>query len=476
MKKTIFCILLLLNSLSLLCASEEENDFDLSKDAFLLSSSTNPGGIQIWNPLEIIDEDNQMVCEQSVKCTSGEPSFVASFCTEEKCTFVIVLKDEFKIIAAGNENVVTSYPGLVQHSSINEKLREENGRIDALALLQDGQNCTVLCGSKDGYIYEYSAQDGDILRVFEGVQHNKNNTYGITCFAMYEDNGQKYLVSGSANGTVRIYNYDTGAEYRTFETGELAVTSVALFQDATGIYLIAGTTSLYTQGKHAGALFCWNANSGKQVYQAVYGEETSEQDFEWGFINGLVLFYDKTNRQAPIQLATIANDSVVKIWNAKTGCVLTHLHDEKIGTARVSDIKPFEQNGLIKLAAGYSGKADGVVGVWDTQCGALELCQTYESDGGVQLLVLFEVCSNDKIFPYCATAERDGTIAVRSLRTLDLRNLAKVSGMSLQCLATNKELYSNKGKFYVSHDSKLGSGCRVQQFNLNNLRVVTAYN
>ena len=103
------------------------------------------------------------------------------------------------------------------------------GSIASVAFSPDGRQ--VLSGSHDGTIKLWDTATAREIRTFSG--HS-----GIVYSVAFSPNGRLAL-SGSQDGTVKLWNVVTGSEIRTFSGHRGSITSVAFSQD--GILALSGS-------------------------------------------------------------------------------------------------------------------------------------------------------------------------------------------------------------------------------------------
>lgn len=426
---------------------------DHEQETYLFTSSKNPidyqGFLQVWQPSEVYDETNQMVCEFQEECKSAY--FVGFFHDNHEPRLVVTQENSAKIFSLdGKSKAVVLSPEIVTLQQNNKIVAS---RIDTLAVVQEEDYPRILCGTQHGFIYKYSARTGELENVFAGVQANNSDPFGITCFALYEFEGIPYLVAGSCNGTVRIYNYFTGNEYKTFDAGS-SVTSVAVFKNGFEINIVAGVVGPSREGSpNQGEIICWDVLSGEEKYRkSCFSDKDST-------VQGLILVSNQTDEKNPVMIIPIIRDEYFRSYNADTGDLVNLFHENNLQEGLVADIKPFfdKQSQTMQLVTAYS---NGVVAVWSFK-GELIKASKYNLSSGIRSLCLFEHEGRD-LGVFCAP---DGLIVVFSLPDLKLINQTQVEGFLMESLLSNKEI-SNHDLFFVSRDTQLTQGSRVQCFDL----------
>ncbi len=277
--------------------------------------------------------------------------------------------------------------------SDNVVIGEHAAIISTMAVVQNENVITILVGDRDGNTIEYGL-DGKKIRELAGQQ--TGGRYGVTCFMMYQDQGQIYVASGSSNGLVFVRNYTTGKVVKQFQAPE-NLNSLLVFKDEQGINLIGGLTGYTMPNDPIGGIICWNVDSEIVRYNVAYNSAgTKGQEVGlWGCVNGLVLVDGK--------LITMAADKYVKIWNAQTGEFEQELMSAT-SSAWVTWILPFEQQNILKLVVGH---IDGVIDFWNVQTGVCEATRQVLNSGPHNSVVFCRMITfftdSDKN-PYCSVA------------------------------------------------------------------------
>ncbi|GEM_PF-1842063 len=476
-KKFILYILIVLS-----CDYLKAMNFDPNKALLVSASILNEiidggttekkGVVQFWNP---ITGD----CIQTIEALRN-PYLLNYFqCNNNTYKVLTGMKDRFQVCTKylNSEDTV-----VIQSSPFDLEDPHRYGQfacsIEGLALVKDYNGIyTVLAGIRAGFVSEYDI-DGNFKRSFQGQQRiNGSTTVGITCLSMYQtDDGHPYVASASADGSVKICDYVTGEQVLLLTTNKYFITSMVFFKDDTGINIIAATDRCFDRYQcRIGELICWNVSSGQELYNVRYnsqGINNQQKGVCWGSIRGLILFKDELDVEHPLQVATIAADSSIKIWNAQTGEFIKNLAVERFENAWISEIRPFEEDGRVKLLVGYS---DGHIAIWDVQDGAVE-CFTQQlpaEKNGIYAMTIFQHQGEW----YCSTAGlKGGTINTWCLHDLSYVTSFQPQGIYNGSVATYQQEALNKfyqNKFSVSHGIPSGLGSAIPLFDLSNLNVVS---
>ena len=126
----------------------------------------------------------------------------------------------------------------IAKSNTNLALKKAKSLIDITNKLLSGINSVattpdekyIASRSTDGTIKLWDIESGREVRSFEG--HN----YCINSVAITPDG--KYIVSGNNDGTIKLWDIESGKEIRTFEGHSDSINSVAITPD--GKYIVSG--------------------------------------------------------------------------------------------------------------------------------------------------------------------------------------------------------------------------------------------
>lgn len=243
-------------------------------------------------------------------------------------------------------------------------------RPSSVALLRNSQgNLQILAGYRCGKIVVWDVDTGE-KRLFEGNQF-RTISYGITALSLFLDSGIIKVAAASCDGSVCIYNFKTGEKLKTFTGFKNWVTSVAVFKDATGFNIVAGSKD--------GTIRCWNCDDREdqdpryiidnRSYYTGPHFEPNDPRHQPGFVYGLNLFKMSNNR---IVIAPIAINDDNVLFDAQTGNCIKILKGQ---VSPSTDIRVYIHNdNTIKLIS----VCNGFVNLWDVDSGSLE--HTFETD------------------------------------------------------------------------------------------------
>lgn len=369
------------------------------------------------------------------------------------------LDDSYKVLFMAS-SVFYIYTVTDNGFSDDVVIGEHAAIISTMAVVQNENVITILVGDRDGNTIEYGL-DGKQIR--ELADQQSGGRYGVTCFMMYQDQGQIYLASGSSNGLVFVRNYTTGQVVKQFQAPE-NLNSLLVFKDEQGINLIGGLTGYTEPDNPIGGIICWNVDTETVRYKVAYNSAGGQhvQPGEWGFVNGLVLVDER--------LITMAADPNVKIWHAQTGEFEQELVSAT-SSAWVTWILPFQQEDVLKLVVGHT---DGVIDFWNVQTGECEATRQVLNSGPHNSVVFCRMITfftDANRNPYCSVAGDAGVVTTFSLENFEQVSVTQQSdstGMT-RSVASN-QLPSNI--FYsqvLSASSINDGGYQIPVFNLQKL-------
>ncbi|GER85665.1 hypothetical protein KTAU_42990 [Thermogemmatispora aurantia] len=242
--------------------------------------------------------------------------------------------------------------------------REHSGWVNAVAWAPDGKR--LASGSADGTVRVWEADTGKQLLTYQ--EHS-----GIVLSVAWAPDGRR-LASGGEDGTVQVWEADTGKQLLTYQEHSEWVNAVAWAPD--GKRLASGSTDETVQ--------VWEADTGKQLL--TYQEHS---DIVWSVAWAL------DGRR----LASGSDDETVQVWEADTGKQLLTYEGHSNGVWSVA----WAPDGK-RLA---SGGEDGTVQVWEADTGKRLL--TYRGHSDVVTAVAWAPDGKR-----LASGSRDGTVQVWS--------------------------------------------------------------
>ena len=219
-------------------------------------------------------------------------------------------------------------------------LRTLEGHTDwvrAVAVTPDGRR--IVSGSDDKTIKVWDAESGRLLRTIEG--------YTVRAVAVTPDG--RRIVSGSddgtikqvweaENGTIKVWDAESGRLLRTLEGHTDRVKAVAVTPDGRRI----------VSGSHDKTIKVWDAESGRLL-------RTLEGHTAW--VKAVAVTPDGR------RIVSGSDDNTIKVWDAESGRLLRTLegHTERVNAVAVT---PDGQRIV-------SGSYDKTIKVWDAESGRL---------------------------------------------------------------------------------------------------------
>ncbi len=248
-----------------------------------------------------------------------------------------------------------------------EHLLTGEGPVDVLAFSPDGR--TLAASGNDGTVTLWDADTGDQLRTLAG--HD-----GWVVSVAFSPDGHTLATSGN-DGTVTLWNPDTGDPLRTLTGHDGWVVSVAFSPDG---------HTLATSGND-GTVTLWNPDTGDPLRTLTAGGSGSTVTFS----------------PDGDTLATGGDDGTIRLWNPDTGDPLRTL---TVGSS--GDTVTFSPDGQTLATSSNGGK----VRMWDMDTG--EQLRTLPSKDGVVYSVAFDP-DGDTL----ATGSDDGTIRLWNADTAE---------------------------------------------------------
>jgi WD40 repeat protein len=261
-------------------------------------------------------------------------------------------------------------------------LQGHRGVVSSVVISSDGQ--AIVSGSRDGTVRVWSLKEGKLLRTM------KAHKRAVESVAISQD-GQT-IVSGSSDGTVRVWN-TRGKLLRTLVGHQNAVESVAISPDGQTIvsggydqtvrvWDINSTVPLKTLEGHDAIVRSVAISPDGQTIVSSSEDRTMRV---WSLEEGILFHIIKTD--AIVRSVAISPDGqtivsadyggMVRVWSLEEGTPLRSFHD---GQARSVAISP---NGQTIVSSGY----DSIVRVWSFEEGKL-LRRLEGHDGEVQSVAI----------------------------------------------------------------------------------------
>ncbi|BAY24597.1 WD-repeat protein [Calothrix sp. NIES-2100] len=200
--------------------------------------------------------------------------------------------------------------------------------VNAVALTPDGNY--VISGSADNTLKVWNWQTGEELRTLEG------HSSSVNAVTLTPDGN--YVISGSDDSTLKVWNWQTGEELRTLAGHSHSVNAVALTPD--GNYVISSSDD--------NTLKVWNWQTGEEL-RTLAGHSHS--------VNAVALTPDGN------YVISSSDDNTLKVWNWQTGEQLLTLKNRRFWVTAVA----FTPDGNYVVSASF----DNILKVWNWQTGEL---------------------------------------------------------------------------------------------------------
>ncbi|MBW4478464.1 MAG: hypothetical protein KME54_16760 [Tolypothrix brevis GSE-NOS-MK-07-07A] len=270
--------------------------------------------------------------------------------------------------------------------------------VNTIAFSVDGKY--LISGSDDSKLKVWDWQTGVEVRALTG------HTHSVTAIALSVDG--KYLISGSSDSTLKVWDWQTGVEVRTISGHTDRVNAIALSVD--GKYLISGSSD--------STLKVWDWQTGVEV-RTIQGHTDKVYTIAFS-VDGKYL-------------VSGSFDSTLKVWDWQTGVeerTLTGHTDSVLAIA-------FSVDGKYLVSGSY----DKTLKVWDWQTGAEE--RTIQGHTDWVMAIAFSV--NGK---YLISGSHDNTLKVWDWQTrVEERTL---TGQTSWVIAI---AFSPDGKYLISGSS-----------------------
>ena len=218
----------------------------------------------------------------------------------------------------------------------------------------------------------------------------------------------RFIVSGSEDGTLKLWDAETGAELRTLD-GNNRINAAAFSPD--GRFIISGN------GYPDCTLKLWDAETGEELRTLGYNH----------FIWDLALSPDGRF------IVSGSSDDTLKLWDAETGAELRTL----AGHAGYVNAAAFSPDGRFIV----SGGGDDTLKLWDAETGA-ELRTLARHTGNVNAAAF----SPDGRFIYSGSQDRTIKVWDSGIATACLQSGSPV------CMTLNQSVYSGGQGFVLGMD------------------------
>jgi eukaryotic-like serine/threonine-protein kinase len=261
---------------------------------------------------------------------------------------------------------------------------ERFGRGTLIELAMSSDGLTLAAGGSLG-IWLYDTTTWEPLELLEGHADT------VESIAWSPDG--THLVSGSWDGSIKVWDIATGDYIQTFHD----------LDDVPLAIIWAPDNQIVAAGTYSGTVYIWDSASGEQL-ASLYGHESAVRSLAWspdgtrlasGGEDGHIIIWDTSNGEeiqrlqhgssantmvwvADEFLFSGADDGRIRIWDPTNWELITDwpAHDYEI-----YDLRPSPNGRYLVSSAG-----DGYIKVWDTAAGLVAKWARYGEASGVAWL------------------------------------------------------------------------------------------
>jgi WD40 repeat protein len=246
----------------------------------------------------------------------------------------------------------------LNYSGMSMTLMHRASQVDSVAFSSNGRY--VVAGSFDKTLRVWDTTAGKLIRAFEGASGALSKGT-VSSVALSPDG--KYAISGGGDATVKVWDIDTGDVIKTFQESSFKpvdftkVIYVAVTPDNRRAVSVANNT-----------LSLWDISSGKEIKSFNLG----------GFSNRV-----KAAALSPDARRVLSGDlnGTVSLWDVETGKLERSLEASSGIMMKYISSVAFSSDGKFAL----SGGADMMIRLWDIETGRLvRTIKGGESQYGVQ--------------------------------------------------------------------------------------------
>ncbi|WP_110580089.1 nSTAND1 domain-containing NTPase, partial [Microcystis aeruginosa] len=243
-----------------------------------------------------------------------------------------------------NKEVTNALQELLNRKSERNRLEGHDKLVTSVNFSPDGK--TLVSGSWDGTIKLWNVETGQEIRTLKG--HD-----GSVSSVNFSPDG-KTLVSGSWDGTIKLWNVETGQEIRTLKGHDGSVSSVNFSPD--GKTLVSGSWD--------GTIKLWNVETGQEI-RTFKGHDN--------LVTSVNFSPDGKT------LVSGSVDKTIKLWNVETG--------QEIRTFKGHDGYVISVNFSPDGKTLVSGSVDKTIKLWNVETG--QEIRTFKGHDGYVISVNF---------------------------------------------------------------------------------------
>ena len=298
-----------------------------SEDGKVFAIGTRNGKIHLWDATSVSRQ----------KTLIGHARL---FGKDDNKIHALAFSPDGKILASGSEDKTVQLWNTENHTKITT-LKGHQGWVTTLAFSKDGK--TIASGDASKEIKIWDIETKKIRKTLNG----HNNT--IVALTFVPENAPKYsgcLASGSADGTIRFWNPDTGEELLTFTTGHTKwVKAIAFSENDTTLASAAvnGTVEIWSL-KTRQEITTFTAGQSDTTEAVSLSPDAKFFASQGGGSDNFQVWEIATGRELPVPLQRRGPRNIapifssdneilaasdiqgIRIWQTNTGIELFHLN------------------------------------------------------------------------------------------------------------------------------------------------------
>jgi WD40 repeat protein/tRNA A-37 threonylcarbamoyl transferase component Bud32 len=283
-----------------------------------------------------------------------------------------------------------------QKMSLSRTITGDSNFVNPVAITPDGK--TLASGGEDGTIRLWNLQTGELKNTFKG---HTSAVYVL----VFSPDGQA-LASGSADESIKLWNLQTGGLIHTLSGRAKGISAITMTPDSQTL----------VSGDRVGTIEFWNLTNGERINSFTAHE---------------ILVTSLARTPDGQTVVSSSQDNTIKLWDVKTGQLIRTLTDADSHHFFSVAISP---NGE-QIA---SGSWDGGIRLWNLKTG--KLSQTLKTGSAPIDTVIFKPNGQTLV-----SGSADGSIRMWDLKTNKLRRT--LSGHSE---AVNSMVMTPDGQMLVS--------------------------